>query len=109
MEKEAGDVGEQGAVALSDAFLRDEREELGHDAAEFFAGAEFWAAGEELIGDGLDLGVSVLFVETFMDDAESGGSTAERIEAASAMSGSEAAAIFQRDLSSRTGGICNFW
>ena len=81
--------------------MGDESEELSHDAAEFFAGAEIGAAGEQLIRDGLGFGVIVLFVETFMDDAESCGAAAERIEAASAVGGSESAAIFKRDLSSR--------
>ncbi len=94
LEEKTGDVSEESAVALADFPLGDESEELGHDAAEFFAGAEFGGAGEELVGDGLGFGVIVLFVHVFMDDAKSGGGATERIEAAPSVSGSVAAAIF---------------
>ena len=100
MEEKAGDVSEKSAVVPRDALLGDESEKLRHDAAEFVTGAKFGTAGEEFVGDGLDFGVRALFVEAFMNDAESGGCAAEWIEAAPTMGGSVAAAILQRDLSS---------
>ena len=94
LEKNGADVSEQSAFGALDASLGDESEELGHYATNVFAGAKFRASAEELIGNGASFGVVGLFVKTFMDDAKSGGAAAERIEAASTMSGSEAAAIF---------------
>jgi len=97
LEKNGADVGEKRAFGAPDAFLSDESEKLSHDAADIFASAKFGASAKKLFGDGADFGVGGFFVEAFMDDAESGGGAAKWIEAAPAVSGSEAAAIFFRD------------
>ena len=70
MEEETGDVGEKSAVVSGDALLGDESEEFGHDAAEFFAGAEFRGAGEEFVGDGLEFGVILFFEQMLVDEAK---------------------------------------
>jgi len=95
LEKKAGDVGEKSAIVPGDTFLGDKGEEFGHDAAEFFASAEFGAAGEEFVGDGLEFGVVLFFEQMLVDEAESGIAASERIEAAAAMGGCVAAAIFE--------------
>jgi hypothetical protein len=70
LEKEAGDVGEESAFALTDASLGDHGEKLGNDAADVIAVLEIRAAGEEFGGDGLGFGVGELFGVALMDDAE---------------------------------------
>lgn len=82
LEKKAGDVGEESAFALADLPLGDESEELGHDAAEFFAGAKFGGAGKELIGDGLSLGVIGFFHVALVNNAEFIGGVHVGIQAA---------------------------
>jgi hypothetical protein len=86
LEKEAGDVCEKRAVALANASLSDEREKLGHDAAEFFAGAEIGAAGEQLIRDGLGFGVIDFFELALVDDAQLVGVAVVRISATASVS-----------------------
>jgi hypothetical protein len=108
LEEEAGDVGEKSAFALADASLGDHGEELGDDAADVIAVLEVWTAGEKFGGDGLGVGVIALLGEAFMDDTKSGGGAAKRIEAAPAMSGSVAAAIFEWNLVPIAGWVCNF-
>ena len=103
LEEKAGDVGEKGAVVPGDAFLGDESEEFGHDAAEFFASAEFRTAGEEFVGDGLEFGIVLFFEQMIVDQAKSGVAAAERIQAATAMSGSVSAAIFEWNLAPSAG------
>ena len=103
LEEEAGDVGEKSAIVSGDALLGDESEELGHDAAKLFASAEVGAAGEEFVGDGLEFGVILFFEQMIVDEAESRVAAAKRIEAASTVGGSVAAAIFERYLVSSAG------
>lgn len=86
-----------------DAFLGDESEEFSHDAAEFFTSAEFRAAGEKFVGDGLEFGVVLFFEQMLVDEAKSRVAAAERIEAAPAVSGGVSAAIFERNLVASAG------
>jgi hypothetical protein len=79
LKEEAGDVGEESAFALADFSLGDEGEKLSHDAAEVLAGAKFWGAGEELVGDGLGLGVFDFLDMALVNDAEFIGVTVVRI------------------------------
>lgn len=64
---------------MADFSLGDEGEKLCHDAPEFFAGAKFGGTGEELVGDGLGLGVFDFFDVALVDDAEFIGVAVVRI------------------------------
>jgi hypothetical protein len=91
LEEQAADVGEQRAILARDALLRDKDEELPHDGLEIFSGAQFGRGAEKFGGNGVGISAIEIFKLLLVDGTKSSGGSKERIGAAPAVSGSEAA------------------